>query len=124
MNHPFSNRLLSVKGNLSIIKALAGKASPSCRQFYAFCCARLLKFCTPTHSVFLMKLALDFCMTWLGCLTSLSLSLFPPQAPIQRLADRIAAVFVPTIVSLALITFTSWAIVVGVASHDPQVRVT
>ena len=44
-----------------------------------------------------------------------------PQAPIQRLADRIASWFVPTIVSLALLTFTAWAIVVGVASHDPRV---
>ena len=43
------------------------------------------------------------------------------QVPIQRLADRIAAVFVPTIVFLALVTFIAWAIV-GVTSHDPQVR--
>ena len=53
-----------------------------------------------------------------------SLSSASLQAPIQRLADRIAAVFVPVIVSLALVTFTAWAIVVGVASHSPQVRVT
>ena len=43
------------------------------------------------------------------------------QAPIQRLADRIASVFVPAILVLALITFIAWAIVVQVTSHDPQV---
>jgi Cu+-exporting ATPase len=42
------------------------------------------------------------------------------KAPIQRLADRIAAVFVPAIITLATLTFIAWAIVVGVASHDPQ----
>lgn len=31
------------------------------------------------------------------------------KAPIQRLADRVAAVFVPTILALALLTFGSWA---------------
>ena len=45
------------------------------------------------------------------------------QAPIQRLADRIASVFVPAIVSLATLTLIAWTIVVGVASHDPQVSV-
>ena len=45
------------------------------------------------------------------------------QAPIQRLADRIASVFVPAIVSLAILTLFAWTIVVGVASHDPQVSI-
>ena len=33
------------------------------------------------------------------------------QAPIQRLADRISAVFVPTVVSVAIATFALWMIV-------------
>ncbi len=33
------------------------------------------------------------------------------QAPIQRLADRISAVFVPTVLSIAIVTFATWMIV-------------
>ena len=33
------------------------------------------------------------------------------QAPIQRLADRISAVFVPAVVSIAIVTFAAWMIV-------------
>jgi Cu+-exporting ATPase len=33
------------------------------------------------------------------------------QAPIQRLADRISAVFVPAVVSIALATFAAWMII-------------
>ena len=33
------------------------------------------------------------------------------QAPIQRLADRISAVFVPVVLSLAIATFAAWMIV-------------
>ena len=33
------------------------------------------------------------------------------QAPIQRLADRISAVFVPTVVSIAIVTFALWMII-------------
>ena len=33
------------------------------------------------------------------------------RAPIQRLADRISAVFVPTVIALAVITFTVWLLV-------------
>jgi Cu+-exporting ATPase len=32
------------------------------------------------------------------------------QAPIQRLADRISAVFVPTVVSIAVLTFGAWMV--------------
>jgi Cu+-exporting ATPase len=32
------------------------------------------------------------------------------KAPIQRLADRVASVFVPTVISIALVTFASWMI--------------
>ncbi len=35
------------------------------------------------------------------------------KAPIARLADRIAAIFVPTIISLAIITFITWLILTG-----------
>ena len=33
------------------------------------------------------------------------------QAPIQRLADRISAIFVPAVVSIAIATFALWMIV-------------
>lgn len=33
------------------------------------------------------------------------------QAPIQRLADRISAVFVPTVIGIALVTFALWLVV-------------
>ena len=36
------------------------------------------------------------------------------KAPIQKLADKVAAVFVPVVVTLALITFAVWLIV----THD------
>jgi Cu+-exporting ATPase len=35
------------------------------------------------------------------------------KAPVQRLADRVAAVFVPVVVTLALITFVAWWLVGG-----------
>ena len=38
------------------------------------------------------------------------------QAPIQRLADRISAVFVPVVVSIAVVTFALWMIVPAVPS--------
>ena len=38
------------------------------------------------------------------------------QAPIQRLADRISAVFVPVVVSIAVATFAAWMIVPSEAS--------
>jgi P-type Cu+ transporter len=39
------------------------------------------------------------------------------QAPIQRLADRVAAVFVPAVIGSALITFVVWALV----GPDPRI---
>jgi len=36
------------------------------------------------------------------------------KAPIQRLADRVSAVFVPAVIAVALITFLSWLILGGV----------
>ena len=41
------------------------------------------------------------------------------RAPIQRLADRISAVFVPTVIALAAVTFLAWLIVADTA---PAVR--
>ena len=40
------------------------------------------------------------------------------KAPIQRLADRVASVFVPIVLALALITFVAWYII---ASYNPTV---
>jgi Cu+-exporting ATPase len=39
------------------------------------------------------------------------------KAPIQRLADRIAAVFVPIVISIAIITFAMWLIIGGSFTH-------
>ena len=41
-------------------------------------------------------------------------SLSVPQAPIQRIADRIASVFVPLILLLSSLTFLAWLAVVHV----------
>ncbi|KAL2005659.1 hypothetical protein VTN00DRAFT_10152 [Thermoascus crustaceus] len=43
------------------------------------------------------------------------------RAPIQRLADVVAGYFVPTIVSLGLITFVGWMILSHVLPHPPKV---
>ncbi len=43
------------------------------------------------------------------------------QAPIQRLADRISAVFVPVVVSIAMATFAAWMIVPAEPSFAPAV---
>ena len=39
------------------------------------------------------------------------------RAPMQRLADRASAIFVPTVLALAAITFTIWAIVENTNGH-------
>lgn len=39
------------------------------------------------------------------------------KAPIQRLADRIAAVFVPIVISIAIVTFALWLIIGGSFTH-------
>jgi Cu+-exporting ATPase len=36
------------------------------------------------------------------------------KAPIQKLADKIASVFVPIVISIAIITFIAWYLIVGV----------
>ena len=53
-------------------------------------------------------------------LSSLSVSSsLPLQAPIQRIADRIAGYFVPVILTLSLLTFIVWIIVVEVCHDTP-----
>lgn len=45
------------------------------------------------------------------------------RAPIQRLADRVSAVFVPVVILLAIVTFATWFIVVSAHGGDaPAVR--
>ena len=44
------------------------------------------------------------------------------KAPIQKLADKVAAVFVPVVVTLALITFAVWLIVTRDARAGRQLR--
>lgn len=39
------------------------------------------------------------------------------RAPIQRMADRVAAVLVPAVIALALVPFAVWALV-GPSTHD------
>jgi Cu+-exporting ATPase len=39
------------------------------------------------------------------------------RAPMQRLADRASAIFVPTVLALAAITFTAWAIAANTHGH-------
>ncbi|TVY14793.1 Copper-transporting ATPase 2 [Lachnellula arida] len=43
------------------------------------------------------------------------------RAPIQRLADLIAGYFVPTILILGFLTFTSWMILSHALSHPPEI---
>ena len=38
------------------------------------------------------------------------------RAPVQKLADRVSAVFVPTVLAIATLTFVVWLIVAGVAA--------
>jgi heavy metal translocating P-type ATPase len=35
------------------------------------------------------------------------------KAPVQRLADRVSAVFVPAVIGIALVTFAGWAVIAG-----------
>lgn len=43
------------------------------------------------------------------------------KAPIQRIADKVTAVFVPTVVSLSLLTFLIWLLVGGLSQLTPAV---
>ena len=42
------------------------------------------------------------------------------KAPIQRIADRIAGYFVPTILVLAAITLSVWLVIIIVLQHTTQ----
>jgi Cu+-exporting ATPase len=44
------------------------------------------------------------------------------KAPIQRLADRVASIFVPVVIALALATFLTWWLVVGAGFADALIR--
>jgi Cu+-exporting ATPase len=44
------------------------------------------------------------------------------KAPIQRLADRVAAVFVPTVIGIALLTFAIWWLGVGAGFTPALIR--
>ncbi|MBI1803357.1 MAG: copper-translocating P-type ATPase [Ignavibacteriae bacterium] len=44
------------------------------------------------------------------------------KAPIQRLADRIAAVFVPIVIGIAIVAFVVWYYVVGAAFTDAMIN--
>ena len=43
------------------------------------------------------------------------------KAPIQRLADRISAVFVPAVIGVALVTFFAWLIIGGVGFTESMI---
>jgi Cu+-exporting ATPase len=43
------------------------------------------------------------------------------KAPVQRLADRVAAVFVPAVIVVALITFLAWLVVGGVGFTESMI---
>jgi Cu+-exporting ATPase len=40
------------------------------------------------------------------------------RAPVQRLVDRVSAVFVPVVIGIALLTFLAWYVVGGAAFHQ------
>ena len=44
------------------------------------------------------------------------------KAPIQRLADQVAGIFVPVVIALALATFLVWWLVVGAGVSDALIR--
>ncbi|MBD3189334.1 MAG: heavy metal translocating P-type ATPase [Candidatus Heimdallarchaeota archaeon] len=41
------------------------------------------------------------------------------KAPVQRLADRVSAIFVPSVIAIALVTFTTWMILGEVFNISP-----
>ncbi len=48
--------------------------------------------------------------TWLAQIVRMATEAQRSRAPIQRLVDRVSAVFVPTVIAVALLTFAAWAI--------------
>lgn len=71
--------------------------------------------------------AIDFKVTRVGKDTQLSQIVKLVQdaqtsrAPIQRMADVVAGYFVPTIISLGLVTFFGWMFISHVLPHPPQI---
>jgi Cu+-exporting ATPase len=45
------------------------------------------------------------------------------RAPIQRLADVVAGYFVPTVITLGLVTFSAWMVLSHVLPHPPKIFV-
>jgi P-type Cu+ transporter len=55
----------------------------------------------------------------LGRIVELMRAAQATRAPIQQLADRISAVFVPLVISIAIATFVTWCVI---APHEPIAR--
>ena len=69
-----------------------------------------------------------FCATKVGSQTALAQVIRlvreaqGSKAPIQRLADRVASIFVPVVIVLAVATFLVWWLLVGAGAADAMIR--
>ncbi|MGP0074008.1 MAG: heavy metal translocating P-type ATPase [Bryobacteraceae bacterium] len=64
-----------------------------------------------TTGAFVMKAELVGAETLLARIVQMVSEAQRSRAPIQRLADRVSAVFVPTVMAVAIVTFVVWALV-------------